>query len=481
MLRLLLAASTLALAATTAGAVGPRYVPPVAPEAASGPFLSTSPAVSPAAAQDQWWHLYNDPVLDQLVAEALAHNTDIRAAVARLERARALQRDAGADRLPQTSIGAGTTYGRTSAIQSVPGADREAWRVDTGLSVAYEVDLFGRVGRTIEAARGDTGAAMADADAVRVSVAAETARAYADAASAAARLVVAERITGLLDRAVSVTARRSDVGLTTDLDTARITALRDQRRADIPQIAAERQAALFRLATLTGRAPADLPAIAGQRTTMLRLDQPIPVGDGGQLLARRPDIRAAERRLAAATARIGVATAELYPHISLGGSVGSTGTGLGDLFGAGPLRFLLGPLISWSFPNQGHARARIAAAKADTQGALAGFDGAVLHALEETETALSSYAHALDRRTALQGARDQAERAVRITRAQAREGSIDSLVALDAERTFAETEADLALADARISDAQVDVFKALGGSWTDAPAAAGSTGSAALR
>src|SRR5690606_25072982 len=144
-------------------------------------------------------------------------------------------------------------------------------------------------------------------------------------------------IVDLLDRSVALTARRAEVGLTTKLDTARVAALRDQRRADIPAIAAGRDAALFRLATMTGRAPAALPPIAGERQTTLRLDQPIPVGNGAALLARRPDVAAAERRLAAATARIGVATADLYPRISLGGSVGQTSSGLGDLFGGGPL------------------------------------------------------------------------------------------------------------------------------------------------
>ncbi len=346
-----------------------------------------------------------------------------------------------------------------------PGADREGWQVDAGLTVGYEVDLFGRVSRGVEAARGDVAAAEADADAVRVTVAAETARAYADAASSAERLGVAERIVALLDQSVKLTARRAEVGLTTRLDTARVAALRNQRAADIPAIAAERDAALFRLATLTGRTPADLPPIAAARTTTLRLDQPIPVGDGAALLARRPDVAAAERRLAAATARIGVATADLYPKVTLGASVGQTSSGLGDLFGGGPLRWLLGPLISWNFLNQEAARARIDGAEADSQAALATFDGTVLRALEETETALSSYAHMLDRRTALQSARDEAGIAVKITRAQQREGAIDGLAALDAERTFAEAEGALALADARIADAQVDLFRALGGRW----------------
>lgn len=447
-------------------AVGPDYARPTPPVASSGPFLSTRDGVTSTAPADaEWWRLYKDPVLDGLVTDALAANTDVRVAVARIAKARASLREVRGDRLPSTNLSAGATYGRVSEGQVPPGADRTGWQVDAGLTVGYEVDLFGRVSRGIEAARGDVAAAEADADAVRVTVAAETARAYADAASAAERLGVAERIVALLDKSVALTARRAEVGLTTKLDTARVAALRDQRAADIPAIAAERDAALFRLATLTGRAPAELPPIAAARTTTLRLDQPIPVGDGAALLARRPDVAAAERRLAASTARIGVATSDLYPKITLGGSVGQTSGGLGDLFGGGPLRWLLGPLINWNFLNQEGARARIAGAEADTQASLATFDGTVLRALEETETALSSYAHMLDRRTALQSARDQAEIAVKITRAQQREGQIDGLVALDAERTFAEAEASLALADARIADAQVDVFRALGGRW----------------
>ncbi|KTE24773.1 MULTISPECIES: efflux transporter outer membrane subunit [unclassified Sphingopyxis] len=460
---LLITVSALTLSAC---AVGPDFVAPTPPVTASGPFLSTKAGVTSTAAADaEWWRLYKDPVLDGLVADALAANTDVRVAVARIAKARASLREVRGDRLPSTSLSAGATYGRVSEGQVPAGADRTGWQVDAGLTVGYEVDLFGRVSRGIEAARGDVAAAEADADAVRVTVAAETARAYADAASAAERLGVAERIVALLDKSVALTARRAEVGLTTKLDTARIAALRDQRRADIPAIAAERDAALFRLATLTGRAPAELPQIAAARTTTLRLDQPIPVGDGAALLARRPDVAAAERRLAASTARIGVATSDLYPKVTLGASVGQTSSGLGDLFGGGPLRWLLGPLINWNFLNQEGARARIAGAEADTQVSLATFDGTVLRALEETETALSSYAHQLDRRTALQAARDQAETAVKITRAQQREGAIDGLVALDAERTFAEAEASLALADARIADAQVDLFRALGGRW----------------
>jgi NodT family efflux transporter outer membrane factor (OMF) lipoprotein len=468
MLRILLAAtSALALAAC---ATGPDYARPVTPPAAAAPFATTSAAVTGEAPAQDWWRVYQDPVLDGLVADALAANTDIRVAVARLARARAALREVRVDRTPQANLGASATYNRFSQVQRVPGVDSESWLIDGGLDVSYEVDLFGRISRNVEAARGDVGAAEADAEAVRVAVVADTTRAYADATAAAARLIVAERIVALLDQSLRVTQRRVEVGMTTPLDATRIAALRDQRRADVPTLQAERQAALFRLATLTGRAPQDLPPVAATRTQMLRIDQPIPVGDGAGLLARRPDVRAAERRLAAATARIGVATADLYPRITLGGSIGQTSTGLGNLFGAGPLNWLLGPLLNWNL-NQGRARARIAGAEADTQAALATFDGTVLTALQETETALSNYREAIARRDALSQARSAAERAARITRAQRREGQIDSLSQLDAERTFADAEAALALADAEIARRQIDLFRALGGGWqgTGAP------------
>ncbi|WP_026009023.1 efflux transporter outer membrane subunit [Sphingomonas sp. ATCC 31555] len=461
MASMMAAVSALALSACAAG---PDYTAPARPQSAAGAFLSTSPAVTIAPVKGDWWRLYNDPVLDRLVTEALAANTDLRVAVARIERARANLRGADAARLPQAQAQAGANYARLPQIQRPAGIASEMWQVDAGLSVSYEADLFGRLSRGVEAARGDVAAAEGDADAVRVIVAADTARAYADAVSSAERLAVAERIVALLDQSIDLTQRRRAVGLATRLDVARIAALRNQRQADVPALAAQRDAALFRLATLIGKTPAELPEEARARRTTLRLDQPIPVGDGAALLARRPDVRAAERRLAASTARIGVATADLYPRISLGASGGSTGTDIGDVFGAGPLRWMLGGLINWAV-NPAPARARIAGARADAKAALASFDGTVLTALQETETALSRYAHALERRTALQAAHREAEAGVRIARARQTEGDINSLDLLDAERTFADAQAALATADAAIAEVQVDLFRALGGGW----------------
>jgi NodT family efflux transporter outer membrane factor (OMF) lipoprotein len=413
--------------------------------------------------------LYNDPVLDGLVQQAFAANKDIAVATANIGIARANLRGARNDRLPQTSIGASAQYGRPDGLNRAPGQDYD-WSLSTGFDVAYEVDLFGRVKRNIQAARADVAAAEAERDAVRVMVAAETTRAYADILSSERRIAVARHTVELLDQTVTLAAKRFEAGRTSRLDLVRVTALRDQQRAKIPEIEADLQSATFRLATLTGHTPSERPVTGGDGH-LLQLSQPIPVGDGRALLARRPDVRQAERRLAASTARIGIATADLYPRISLGGSIGTAATSLASLFTGGAIGLLAGPLLSWSFPNQGEARARVAGAEAQSRADLARFDKTVLTALEETETALSRYSNEIERRQALQSARDQAERAARITRAQLREGRADSLAVLDSERTLAQAEADLAEADGHLADAQVDLFRALGGGWQSAPTA----------
>lgn len=459
--RMLTMASTSALAACAAG---PDYKASAVSPSAAAPFIgaSPSPLVSDARPDDHWWRLYNDPVLDALVQDALAANTDVRVAVAHLVKARALVREEQGAAEPQLGLDASAQYGRLSG-QLASSSNPTDVQIHGGAGVSYEVDLFGRISRRIEAARGDRDSVAADADAVRVVVVADTVQAYVDAASSAKRLAVAERIVTLLDQSSALTERRHQVGLVTGLDTSRIAALRDQRRADIPTLQAQRQRALFRLATLTGRAPRDLPPSAASRTSTLHLDVPIPVGDGASLLARRPDVRASERRLAAATARIGVATADLYPRITLGGSVGSSATGLGNIL-SNPISWLIGPLINWT-ANRTAARARVAGAQADTQASLAAFDGTVLQALEEVEAALSNYRQSVIRRGALRDARDQAEKAAGITRVRQREGDINSLELLDAERASADADAALAEADSNIDFAQVNLFRALGGGW----------------
>jgi len=458
----------LATSMLSACAVGPNYQAPRTAPVAAAPFAQgAGPAFTRDAAVDKWWTLYNDPVLTRMVEDALHANTDIRVAAARVQKARALLRDAKAARLPTTTLDASATRERFSAAQVPTGSQqRESWYYDGGLSLSYEVDLFGRVRRGVEAANGDAQAADADADAIRLAVVSDTVRAYLDVTTSAQRLKVAQETVALLDHSIRITSARVDVGRSDQLDLIRVTTLRDQQAATIPQITADRQTALLRLATLTGRAPQDLPADVAAQVNTPSPAHAIPVGDGAALLARRPDVRAAERRLAADTARIGVATADLYPRISLGGSVGSSALSGMDVLGPASSRWSLGPLISWSFPNIAAVRARIAAARADGDASLASFDGTVLTALEETERALSTYAHAQERTETLIRARDEAQRAARISLARQREGRIDFLTVLDAQRTLAQAEADLVAARRDAAFAQVDVFRALAGGWS---------------
>ncbi|WP_404478248.1 efflux transporter outer membrane subunit [Novosphingobium sp. BL-52-GroH] len=459
-------AALLAATALSACAVGPDHVAPAPPASAMAPFVGVQSAeVTTAAPDDHWWRLYHDPVLDSLVADALAANTDVRVALARIERARPSLRGSKSDALPQTSFSASGTYGRVSESQVLPGYDREGRRVDGGLSVGYELDLFGRVKRGIEASRADLDAAREDADAVRVTVVADTVRAYVDATSAGEQIEVAEHTVDLLSTSERITNARFERGLNQKLDVLRVTQLREAQAAAIPTLEARRDAALFRLAVLTGRTPQDLPEAVIARTTTPDVGRPIPVGDGATLLARRPDVKAAERRLAADTARIGVATADLYPKITLGGSIGTTAVGATEVFGGGPLRWLLGPMISWAFPNQEAIRARIGGARADAKADLATFDGTVLRALGETETALSAYRNALLRKDRLAASRDAANRAANVGLARQNRGEIDSLAVLDAQRTLAQAEADSAAATRDVAFAQVDLFRALGGTW----------------
>src|SRR5690606_29577060 len=194
-----------------------------------------------------------------------------------------------------------------------------------------------------------------------------------------------------------LTRRLLDAGRGTALEVSSAGALLEQLRAQLPALEAQRQAQLYRLAVLMGRPPADFPQEAAACASLPLLAEPLPVGDGASLLARRPDLREAERRLAAATARIGLATAQLYPSVSFVGSAGATALAVDDLDNSDAVRWSFGPLLRWSFPNRTVARTRVVQAEADAEAALAAFDGAWLNALHEVEGALADYAKELER------------------------------------------------------------------------------------
>jgi NodT family efflux transporter outer membrane factor (OMF) lipoprotein len=460
----------LAATALSGCMVGPDYVSPASRAPAQAPLVSANaPAFVPAEPPADWWHLFNAPILDKLVADALAANTDLRVAAANLKQARAALRESRSQRLPSTTISASAGYGQVAgSTVGAPGAGPRGDTYDAGLDVGYQLDLFGRIGRTIEASHADVEATQATYDLTRVTIVAETIRAYAEACSAGGQLKVARQSLGVQEQTFDLTRRLFEGGRGTALDTSRASALLEQTRADVPNFEAARQAALFRLAVLTGKPPAEFePEVATCETPPVATT-PIPVGDGASLLARRPDVRAAERRLAAATARIGVATADLYPSISIGGSLGSTAGSPGDLFSSRGFRFSLGPLLSWTFPNTSAAHARIAQANAAAEAALATFDGTWLNALRDTETALTRYVAEGQRVETLRRARDASMEAARIARLRYQAGAENFQIVLDAERSLAASEALLAQSQAQFSDLTVTLFLNLGGGWQQA-------------
>lgn len=448
-------------------AVGPDYVAPVATAPAQAPFTSgADPAFVPEQPPERWWRLFDAPALDRLIDEALAANTDLRVAAANLEQARAALREVRSARLPSTSVSAGGSYARTpGATSGVDGPLYEGEIYDGGLDVSYQVDLFGRIRRGIEAGRADLGAAQASYDLARISVVAETARAYAAACGAGRQLAVARESARVQEETFDLTRRLEEGGRGTALDTSRAAALLEQTRAATHRFEADRRAALFGLAVLTGKPPSEFPADVAVCDQPPMIASTLPVGDGAGLLARRPDVRAAERRLAAATARIGVATADLYPNITLGGSIGATAGTIDDLGSQAGFRFSIGPLISWTFPNITAARARLAQAEAASKGALAAFDGAWLNALRESETALTRYSAERERLDGLARAREQSAEAARIARLRYQSGAESFQIVLDAERSLADTEASLAEARMTLADTAISLFLALGGGW----------------
>jgi NodT family efflux transporter outer membrane factor (OMF) lipoprotein len=460
-------ATAVAALALTGCMVGPNYVSPAPDAPAQSPFAS---AGSPAFTQDQppgrWWSLFADPLLDGLIEEALRNNTDLRVAAANLRRARAVLRETRSGLGPSATLNASGSYSRQSGDQlGFPGTASEGESYDAGIDVSYQLDLFGRIRRAIQASRADAEAAQAALDVSRITVAAETARAYADACSAGRQLAVARETVRIQEQTFDLTRRLLEGGRATALETGQAGALLEQVRATVPTLEAQRQTALFRLSVLTGRPPADFPREVAACETAPALVRPIPVGDGAALLARRPDVRRAERELAAATARVGVATAALYPSVSLGGSIGSSATSLGGLASSDSFRFSVGPLISFTLTNLVVGRARVAQAEAGAEGALANFEGSWLRALEETESALARYARELDRREALRRARAQSADAARVARLRFQAGRDPFQIVLDAERSLAGIEAELARSEAQLSDYSVSLFLALGGGW----------------
>jgi NodT family efflux transporter outer membrane factor (OMF) lipoprotein len=451
-------------------AVGPNYSPPPKPTGAEAPLVSVNPAVeSVAEPPDDWWRLYDDTELDRLEQQAFAANADLAVAQANLGVARASLEAARNGLYPQTGAHLGAEYGRdptTDEILELTGRRPQTiWLFDDVLDVSYELDLFGHVRRSVEASRADTEAAIAARDSVKITVAAETARAYAQTCALGEQLAVARRSLDVVSRESRIVVNRHDVGAGTEFDVVRAQQLEAQVRSAIPPLEGQRRAAIFQLTALLGLTPSQAPTEVDGCETPPRLTALMPVGDGAALLKRRPDVRLADRRLAAATARIGVATAELYPRISLTGFYGGASADLTGLIAERGLAWGVGPSISWTFPNMAGPRAKVHGAKAGAAAALAGFDSTVLQSLKETEQALATYTAELAHHEALADADDKARRALDMAHEQFVAGSTSTLDLLSSEQVLVSADSAVAASDAALVQDQIGVFKALGGGW----------------
>jgi NodT family efflux transporter outer membrane factor (OMF) lipoprotein len=465
--RILVTCLVLALASCR---VGPNYHPPTLPKDAEAPLVSLDARLETSELPpERWWQLYEDPRLDELIREALAANRDLAAADAHLLAARAALSGVRASRYPSTDAAVGGVYGRdpvTEEILELNGNPPQTlWLFEDVFQVAYEVDLFGRVHRAIEAATANAEAVAATRDAVSVAVVSGTARGYATVCALGEELRVAHRSLEVVTHEAEITVERHDAGGNTEFDVTRSEALVAQVRATIPRLEGARRAVLFELTALLGRVPANAPRDLEACDVAPHLTSLIPVGDGRALISRRPDVREAERRLAAATAEIGVATADLYPTIRLAGFYGGAATQFSEL-GTNPAEIWgIGPSISWNFPNQAGPRARVRAAKASRAAALASFDSVVLTALKETEQALVTYTAALENRQALADSQAKTRRAFEIAQQQFEAGSLSMIDLLTTEQSLVGADAAVATVDVELVQDQIALFKALGGGW----------------
>ncbi|KRW73321.1 efflux transporter outer membrane subunit [Stutzerimonas nitrititolerans] len=454
------ALSLLALAMTGC-AVGPDYRAPQ-PEPARIAHAEDSD-YDRSRFESAWWHQFEDPTLDALVVQALAENRELRIAYSRLRSAQAIRDDDANDRFPTVTAGASADIGKAQQ----PGVTERrvnAERYDLGLDMAWELDLFGRIQRRLEASDAQAEAAEAELYQLQVSLIAELVDAYGQLRGAQLRQRIARDNLANQRDSHELTEQLRDAGMGSELDVLRADARLAATEASLPQLQAQQARARNRIATLLGQradrlavdlSPRELPAIA----------KALPIGDPGELLRRRPDIRAAERQLAAATATVGVATADLFPRVSLSGFLGFI-AGRGSQIGSSAAEaWGVAPSISWAAFDLGSVRARLRGAEADADGALASYEQQVLLALEESENAFSDYARAQERLLSLLRQSTASRAAAQQAEIRYREGTVDFLVLLDAERERLAAEDAQAQAEVELYRGVVALYKALGGGW----------------
>lgn len=444
-------------------AVGPDYRAPAHPALAV--FNAPHHNGKLADAERHFWQGFEDPLLAQLVEETLEANQTLQSGMARYQQAAAMLDGARRDQWPSITASASAAETHPAAVEFVPGGNGGD-RVETyqaGISASWEADLFGRLRRVSESRRAELEAADADIGALQVSLVGQLAGSYFRLRGLQAQYRVAEQNVELYESSLDIVAVRVDAGRDTEFDRVRARAQLERAQAALPTLNAEVRATMHRIAVLTGRTPAELIETLSTEQALPAVVPTIPVDSPAAIMRRRPDIVAAERRLAAATARIGVAVADLFPRFTLGGLLGSMATDSGDLFSGSTESRNMTLGVDWTFLDHGRVRARIDAADAESRAALADYQQAVLLALEEAETRLVYYDRLQQNRRHMQQAEAQAQQAVTLARTRYENGLIDYFEVLSAEQELASARDAAVRSRTAEVVAMVDVYRALAG------------------
>ncbi|MES2623984.1 MAG: TolC family protein, partial [Pseudomonadota bacterium] len=425
-------------------------------------------AVQTLAAEDvivKWWNTLQDDQLSALVQSALEHNNDVGIAVANLELARTLLRDESLNLFPDINAGLDVTDQRLANVIGVPGAGSRFTSYQAGFDASWELDVFGRINHAIDSASAELAASSANLDDVYVSVAAEVARTYIQLRGAQHRLDVSQRNAANLAQSYQLTQNLLDGGFGDGLDVQRALTQWELAKAIQPKLQTQIDVGINRLSVLTGQMPATLRTDLATARPLPSIPPSVNVGEPIDLLKRRPDIRRAESQLASEVARYKVSVAELYPRVSISGSIGFLATAFADLGTGGTLTHLVGPSISWDVFNRERVHNRVDAQDARVQMQLEAFEQTLLTSFEEVDNAMSALTRESESRENLRAAAEASAQASALARQRFEVGSFSFLDVLDAQRTQLDAEDQLARSEIDLSLNLIALYKALGGGW----------------
>lgn len=429
--------------------------------------LSSTPTTQ-AHSLVEWWSVFEDQALNSLIARGLEANLDVQLAVARVREARAQRGIITADLYPTVDAAASASRSRNSenafgGISGGPGIESSLYQA--GFDAAWEIDVFGGIRRGVEAADADIAATIEDYHSVLVTLASEIARNYIDLRGSQRQLQIAHANLKVQGDTLNISRSRFEAGMASDLDVARSQALVETTRSLIPGLESEVRQSIHALSVLLAQPPMSLKEELLPEAPVPLAPAEVPVGLPSDLLRRRPDIRRAERQIAAATARVGVATADLFPRFSLTGSFGLQSAQLDTLANSSSNFWSIGPAVRWPILDWGRIRSNIEVQNAREEQALIIYQQVLLGSFQEVEDALVAFTHEQVRHESLVKAVKANRRAVDLAQRLYREGLSDFLSVLDAQRDLYVTESALVQSDVDVVRNLVRLYKALGGGW----------------